>query len=115
MKLLKNFNQMKMPNNETNENTEKILKLVKARMGISTTIRDEYIKEIIKGVVADLTDINGIDLDIEKPNHMMFVVDFVDFRYSNLDFNIEMPRHLMLRLNDLIVSNLKTGDNDAST
>jgi hypothetical protein len=101
--------------NNSEENIKKILNIVKARAGISTTIRDDYLKEIINGIIDELMNINGVDLDVEKASHLMFVVDYTDFRYSSLDFNIEMPRHLMLRLNNLIISDLKSGDSDAST
>lgn len=81
---------------------EKTLKLVKARLGISTTVRDEYLKAIIDGVFDDLTNRNGIELNEEDNGHLMFVVDFSVYRYENKDIDT-IPRHLRIRLNNLMV------------
>lgn len=78
------------------------LSLVKARLGISTAVRDEYLEAIIKGVTDDLTNRHGIDLNQDDSGHLMFVVDFATYRYENKGVDT-IPRHLQLRLHNLMV------------
>lgn len=79
------------------------LPLVKARIGLSTTVRDEYLVHIIDSVVTELEEMNGLSLDKDNPYHLMFIVDFVDWRYSNRDSEKGMPRHLQFRLHNMIL------------
>lgn len=78
------------------------LALIKMRLGISVASRDEYLTSILNAVKKELDDIQGLTLDEENPNHQMFLVDYVDWRYSNRD-NPIMPRHLQWRLHNLMV------------
>jgi hypothetical protein len=78
------------------------LSLIKSRLGISTTVRDTYLISIINGVVDELKIIQGIVLDEESAAHLMFVVDYAEYRYSNRD-NPIMPRHLQWRLHNLVI------------
>lgn len=83
--------------------TSTVLELVKARLGISTTVRDTYLIAIIDGVIKELEDEKGIVLDSTNPYHLMFVVDYAMWRYQNRDSEGAMPRHLQYRLHNLIV------------
>ena len=74
--------------------TATILDLVKARLGISTTVRDTYLLAIIDGVIKELEDEKGLVLDSANPNHLMFVVDYSTWRYQSRDSLDGMPRHL---------------------
>ena len=78
------------------------LPLLKSRLGISTTVRDSYLTKIIKGIEVELTTVQGIVLDTQNNAHLMFVVDYADYRYSNRD-NPMMPRHLQWRLHNLVI------------
>lgn len=80
-----------------------VLELVKARLGISTTIRDSYLQAIIDGVITELTDEKGLTLDGVNPYHLMFVVDYSTWRYENKGKDTGMPRHLKFRLHNLII------------
>ncbi|HZH62591.1 MAG TPA: hypothetical protein VEY70_24115 [Metabacillus sp.] len=80
-----------------------ILELVKSRLGISTTIRDEYIVQIIKSVVKELEDEKGLILDNTNSYHLMFVVDYSTWRYQSRDSMEGMPRHLQFRLHNLMI------------
>lgn len=85
---------------------EVILKLVKARVGLRTSVRDDYIGMIIEGVKQELNKINNIPVDNTDDTYMlMFIVDFVTWRYENKGEDGGMPRHLHYRLNNLILSN----------
>jgi len=77
--------------------------LVKQRLGISTTVRDAYLFAIVEGVAHELQTIQGITLDENNPAHLMFVVDYAEYRYSNRE-NPVMPRHLQFRMHNLIIN-----------
>ena len=79
------------------------LDLIKARLGITSTVRDTYLTAIINGVVKELEDEKGLVLDGANPYHLMFVVDYATWRYQNRDTMETMPRHLQFRLHNLII------------
>ena len=79
------------------------LSLVKARLGISTAVRDPYLIGIIKGVETELNEIHGLVLNGTNSFHLMFVVDLSTWRYQNRDSPEGMPRHLKFRLHNLII------------
>ena len=80
-----------------------ILGLVKSKLGISTTVRDTYLQAIINGVVKELEDEQGLTLDSSNSYHLLFVVDYVEWRYSSKDKEGAMPRHLQFRLHNLVI------------
>ena len=82
---------------------EAALPLVKARIGLSTKVRDGYLEHIIDSIVVELENMNGLSLDKDDPFHLMFVVDFADWRYSNRDKQEKMPRHLQFRLHNMML------------
>ncbi len=92
--------------------TSTVLDLVKARLGISSNVRDTYISAIIDGVIKELEDAQGLVLDDANPYHLMFVVDYATWRYQSVrepgntpsgSVPLSMPRHLQFRLHNLIV------------
>ncbi len=80
-----------------------VLELVKESLGIRTTIRDGYLSSIIRGVINELEDEKGLLLDGNNPSHLIFVVDFVAWRYKGRDESKAMPRDLQFRLHNLII------------
>ncbi len=80
-----------------------VLGLVKARIGLTTEVRDTYLTAIIEGIIKELTDEKGLVLDGTNPYHLMFVVDFATWRYQNRDEPGALPRHLQFRLHNLII------------
>ncbi|WP_251026864.1 hypothetical protein [Bacillus sp. ISL-46] len=80
-----------------------VLQLVKARLGISSTVRDLYLLAIIEGVLTELSEEQGLVLDEFNSYHLMFVADFSTWRYQNRDSEGSMPRHLQFRLHNLII------------
>ena len=80
-----------------------ILAIVKARLGITSTVRDLYITAIINGIIDELQTVQGIVINETSQAHLMFVADYVEYRYSNKD-NPIFPRHLQFRLHNLIMS-----------
>jgi len=85
-------------------NTTEILTLVKAKIGISTAVRDALLTAIIDGVIDELQNEKGLALDSASPNHIMFVVDYSVWRYQNRDGNTGLPRHLQYRLHSLYIN-----------
>ena len=83
--------------------TTLILGLVKAKLGISTAVRDTYLQAIIDGVIKELEDEQGLVLDGTNSYHLLFVVDYATWRYESKDKDGAMPRHLQFRLHNLIV------------
>lgn len=80
-----------------------VLDLVKARLGISSDVRNTYLTKIVEGVIAELETEKGVVLDETNANHLMFVVDYSTWRYTNRDSEGSMPRHLQFRMHNLIV------------
>ena len=80
-----------------------VLELVKARLGINTTVRDSYLTAIAEGIIKELEDEKGLVLDSANPYHLMFVVDYATWRYQSRDSTEGMPRHLQFRLHNLII------------
>lgn len=85
--------------------TNTILQLVKARLGITSPVRDTYLTAIVEAVKHELTDEKGILLEANNPNHLMFVVDLAAWRYESKDNTGAMPRHLQYRLHNLVIHN----------
>ena len=80
-----------------------VLELVKARLGITTAVRDTYLTAIISGVIDELEKEKGIQLDSDNAHHLMFVVDYATWRYQSRDESGAMPRHLQFRLHNLMI------------
>lgn len=80
-----------------------VVSLVKERLGIKTTVRDTYLTAIAEGVTKELEDEKGLVLDGTNSYHLMFVVDYVTWRYQSRDSDGAMPRHLQYRLHNLVV------------
>ena len=78
---------------------DKVLTLVKARLGISSFVRDAYLLAIIQGVISELEHA----LDSLNQSHIMFVVDYSTWRYQSRDESGSLPRHLQYRLHNLLI------------
>lgn len=83
--------------------TATILSLVKARIGISSSVRDTYLTAIVNSIIKELEDEKGITLDSQNMNHVMFIVDYSTWRYQNRDGEKGIPRHLQFRLHNLMI------------
>lgn len=91
-------------------NVDTILELVKARIGITSKVRDKYLSNIVKGVKSELEDEQGLSIDLDSSHHLMFLVDFSTWRYQNRDIHDGIPRHLQFRLHNLIISSVEKDD-----
>lgn len=85
------------------------LELLKLKLGISTNLRNEPLKKIIESVISELKNLLGVQLDLERADHEMFLVDFAAYRYEG---GLDMPRHLQWRLHNLqVASEIKESEN----
>ena len=84
---------------------DQLLLLLKARLGISTNVRDVYLTAIIESIIEELTDEKGITLEEENVNHLMLIVDYASWRYKSRDESGAMPRYLQYRLHNLMIHN----------
>lgn len=82
---------------------DQVLKLVKNQLGITINNRDDYILAIIKGTLKELEKIQGIKLDVDNPDHLLFIVDLVAWRYESKGEDKAMPERLYWRLRNLMV------------
>lgn len=82
------------------------LALLKARLGISTTVRDSYLLAILKGLINELQSQHGIKFDYMNNEQLLFLVDYASYRYENRD-QPNMPRHLQWRLHNLVIKYAK--------
>lgn len=87
---------------ETLPNEDVLLQILKAKIGLSTTVRDDYLTKIIASVVGELEQDQGIDVDLSRVEMQMFVVDFAYYRYANKG-DQSMPRDLQFRLHNFVL------------
>ena len=81
---------------------EKVIPLLKARLGISTGIRDAILSAIIDGIISDCKNTHGIVLDEKKPDHIMFVLDWATWKYNHPEDGMT-PRSIQFRLKNMII------------
>lgn len=84
-------------------NEEERLALLKAKLGITTSVRDTLLTHILVAIYDELVKEKGLALDEARTDHMMFIVDYAEYRYNHKE-NPEMPRHLQYRLHNLMIS-----------
>lgn len=80
---------------------EKVLPLLKARLGISTTMRDTLLNAMVEGIISDCKNTHGVELQ-ETPDHIMFVLDWATWKYNHPEDGIT-PRSIQYRLKNLII------------
>lgn len=86
-----------------------VLPLLKARLGISTAVRDTLLKALISGIAEECKNVNGITLDKEKADHIMFVLDWTTWKYQHPEDGTT-PRSIQFRLKNLIIQ--KAGESN---
>lgn len=73
-----------------------MLELVKAKLGISSTVRDAVLTSIIGGVTKDFSDIYGLNV----ADYQDLASDLVVFRYKGRDSEGEIPKHIHRRIRE---------------
>lgn len=97
-----------------------VVEMVKARLGISTSVRDSYLTAIVNGILQELTGSYGLTLEVDNSWHLMFVADYATWQYQSVvepahspagRVPLSMPRHLQFRLHNLLIKQ-QAGDAD---
>lgn len=86
--------------------------LTKARLGLTSSVRDVLLQANIGAIIDELQNEKGLSLNFDSPNHLMFVVDYATWRYqsvaeTSVSGTLPMPRHLQYRLHNLILSSTR--------
>lgn len=89
-----------------------ILRFVKANLGLTSEVRDEYLLQIIKGAKGELKG-SGVTGEGQSEDYINeyeeYLVDYVSWMYRNRGGEEPLPRHLRFRRNNLI---LRYGSDD---
>lgn len=88
---------------EIRDNTVSTLELVKANLGITATVRDDYLKAIINGVEKELAS-KGVVVRTDDDS-LMLVVDYTSWQYRSRGEGI-LPRNIRYRMNNLITKGM---------
>lgn len=86
-----------------------VVPLLKARLGISTNVRDSLLNALTDGIVEECEDFHGITLNKDKADHIMFVLDWATWKYQHPEDGTT-PRSIQFRLKNLIIQ--KAGEAD---
>lgn len=81
---------------------EKVLQLLRARLGISTSVRDSLLSALIDGIISDCKNTHGITLTENQPEHIIFVLDWATWKYQHPEDGTT-PRSIQHRLKNLII------------
>jgi hypothetical protein len=87
---------------------EVVLPLLKARLGISTSVRDELLLAIIAGIESDCRETHGIELEPGRAEHVMFLLDWATWKYNHPEDGA-VPRSIDFRLKNLIIQKASEG------
>lgn len=89
------------------------LALLKANVGITSTVRDDYLTQRLNATKSELQT-KGINVSSKDSNAFLFWVDYTAWQYRNRGEGI-MPRNLQYRMRNLIINSAKGGDDDATS
>ena len=79
-----------------------VLQLLKDRIGISTSSRDSVLFAIIDGIIDECKAVHGIELEEERYDHILLVLDWATWKYNHPEDGV-IPRSIRFRLNNLMV------------
>lgn len=86
-------------------NPENALALMKANLGISSTVRDSYLKAILQSVSSELEG-KGITFNgIEDNDYLMLLVDYASWQYRTRGEGV-MPRNIQYRIRNRITKSV---------
>jgi transcriptional regulator len=82
-----------------------VLTLLKLRLGISSDVMVDRLNQIIDAVIHELKDEKGINVDLDNPRIIGFVVEYAAWRYEKKTESAGLPRHLQMDLRNLYLHN----------
>jgi hypothetical protein len=77
---------------------EQALKLLKAKIGIKSTIRDEFYTALLQSSAKELE--RKIKLDLKEIDDIMLLVDYADWINQKRDKGEPMPENIKDRIRD---------------
>lgn len=80
---------------------KEVLNLLKARLGITSDVRDPILQAIIKGIISECKNTHGIEMKNEA-DHILFVLDWATWKYQHPEDGTT-PRSIQFRLKNLII------------
>lgn len=86
---------------------ETMLQLLKIRLGIASTVRDEYLQHLLDATVMMLEDEKKINADVSNPLISSFVINYSAWLYESKGEHGGMPRHLQYAMHNLMIHNAK--------
>lgn len=81
---------------------EQVLPLLKARLGISTNVRDSLLSALIDGIMSECRNMHEIELDAAQADQLVFVLDWATWKYNHPEDGTT-PRSIQFRLRNLIM------------
>lgn len=86
---------------------ETMLQLLKIRLGIASTGRDQYLQHLLDATIIMLEDEKKIDVDVSNPLISSFIINYSAWVYESKGEHGGMPRHLQYALHNLMIHNGK--------
>lgn len=87
---------------------ETMLQLLKIRVGITSTVKDQYLQHVLDSTIMMLADEKGINADLSNPVITSFVIDYATWKYESKGEMGGMPRHIQYALHNLMIHNQKS-------
>lgn len=84
----------------------KLLEIVKSKLGITSTVRDSLLNFLIDTTLKEMNDEHKMVLTDENLTLQEFIIDYVVFKYKNVDFK-GIPRFLQFRLHNLKINRMR--------
>lgn len=79
------------------------LELLKFDLHILHNQSDEYLRTRIDAAKKEIVR-EGIELNMEKEDHVLIIVDYAAWLYRKRTQDITFPRHLRYRMNNILIS-----------
>ena len=81
---------------------DNLLQLFKIDLGITHNLRDAYFTILLESAMSEITNM-GINLDKDKAEDMMLIIDYSAWLYRKRQENIPLSRSLQFRLHNRII------------
>lgn len=80
-----------------------LLEMTKDVIGITTDVRDNYLRQRVKATIDMLEKEKNVTIDFDNFNHLLFIADYTAWQYKARDREIGMPEHLLARLKNIYI------------
>jgi len=84
-----------------------LLELLKLDLGFKHTVRDTYLSKLLSSSEKELIR-KGLDLDMNKDDDQMLVVDYAAWLYRNRQEYQPLPRNIQIRIHNRAIQKAGT-------